>query len=100
MAEYKVVVDNGIEETVLTIEAEDEDEARTIARGEIRGAVKSVVLSSELAGQALRDEAAELNIEGRSTMNADELREAILLARGQGDDPFGNGGQGAGDGRS
>lgn len=37
-------------------------------------------MSEELAGQALHDRAAELEIEGRSSMTADELREAVAKA--------------------
>lgn len=36
--------------------------------------------SEELKGQALKDRAAELEIEGRGSMTADELREAIAKA--------------------
>lgn len=37
-------------------------------------------MSEELAGQALHDRAAELDIEGRSGMTADELRAAVAKA--------------------
>lgn len=37
-------------------------------------------MSEELAGQALHDRAADLDIEGRSGMTADELRAAVAKA--------------------
>lgn len=37
-------------------------------------------MSEELAGQALHDRAADLEIEGRSSMTADELRAAVAKA--------------------
>lgn len=37
-------------------------------------------MSEELAGQALHDRAAELDIEGRSSMGADDLRAAVAKA--------------------
>jgi hypothetical protein len=36
--------------------------------------------TEELTGQALKDRAAELDIEGRSEMKADELRKAVAEA--------------------
>lgn len=39
--------------------------------------------TEDLAGQALKDRAAELEIEGRSQMNADELRAAIAEKEAQ-----------------
>jgi len=40
----------------------------------------------ELTGEALRDRAAELDIKGRSKMNADELRDAIAEAEAEGEE--------------
>lgn len=37
----------------------------------------------KLTGQALHDRAAELNIEGRGSMNADELRDAVAKAEAE-----------------
>lgn len=50
---------------------------------------------NELAGEALQERAAELEIEGRSSMSADELREAVAakeaeLAAGEGPTTGGN----------
>jgi hypothetical protein len=64
---------------LTTLEHDDDVERARYLQSQ--GAPIEVVdADSELAGDDLKKRAADLNIEGRSSMNADELRAAVALA--------------------
>jgi hypothetical protein len=65
-------------ETTVLEHADDVERARFL---QSQGAPIEVVdADNELSGKALTDRAAELDIDGRSQMSADELRAAVALA--------------------
>lgn len=58
----------------------DDDLQRARDLQEAGADIEVVELDEQLSGDALKQRASDLNIEGRSAMNADQLRAAVLAA--------------------
>jgi hypothetical protein len=66
--------------TAADLEAQAQREPDPTVRANIRATAADQQAGDELSGTALDDRAAELDIEGRSAMSADEKRKAIAKA--------------------
>jgi hypothetical protein len=66
--------------TAADLEAQAQREPDPTVRANIRATAADQQAGDELSGKALDDRAAELDIEGRSAMSADEKRKAIAKA--------------------